>query len=279
MRITPGSIPETIKGKDIALGAYLCSNPDPQGKPPLQPDNMDYVGGWIASAARLGLNVVILHDSLSNTFTRKLRLLHERTKRGGTLHCIKVAPGDYSPNDERFLIVRDMLRISSPRAVCLVDLPDARFNRSPFPLLRHSALPQPTYGIGIRKIYPFDSLTLQGWQHPVRVLFGAEEEPIENNPWMHRQFQRILGHIPPELESGPVYNCGAICASRDDLLNLLETVSKKFEVIGKKQKLMDMSVFNLLLHTSYRFIAGKTAYFTSPFKDYHTAGPWAILHK
>lgn len=279
MRVRPQDIPQDINGKDIILGAYLCNNPDPQGKATLKPDNLDYVGGWVASAARLGLNCAIMHDSLSETFIAKVHLLHKRHAKGGSLHFIPVVPKDYSPNDERFLITRELLRHCTPRAICLVDLSDARFTRTPFTDLDHPELANLTHGLA-----PSRSLQSQPSKYiraitPLRILFGTEVDPIENNPWMHRQFNRILGHVPPELESGTIYNCGAICARHSDFLELMEAVGQSFEYIQKKNKLMDMSVFNHLLHARFKAKVRPARFFTSPFKDYHSDGPWSVLHK
>jgi hypothetical protein len=118
--------------RDVVLTSYFTSRPDPQRtnqsgqQHHTLTDSFDYIYPWYVSMRHANLVGIIFHDSLSESFISKFSTPN--------IYFCKVKLGNYSVNDERFLIYNSFLGKNEFSKVLMTDISDVFIKRNPFPL-------------------------------------------------------------------------------------------------------------------------------------------------
>ncbi|MEZ0574545.1 hypothetical protein [Halodesulfovibrio aestuarii] len=278
--------------KDIVIGAYFTQKIHPQHNISVQPASFDYIADWFHSAIRLGLNMVILHDGLSDKFMDKCRLifsLSTPSHHTGSLHFVPYSPGKFTIADERFFAARDLLDVLPDcRTAFIVDISDAWFNKNPANLILRrniwdyfdtSRLLNATRNISSMREFLTSQRTVWRERYSYSLFVGGEVNSIGQNPWMLEQFQTIYGRQFPEFAAKPIRNCGIIGGRKPDVLSLLKTACSEMERLNITDKLNDMAVFNYILHRNDDYTVYSNGTLNSPWKTWRKRGSHAIFHK
>jgi hypothetical protein len=118
--------------REVVLTSYFTSSPDPQRTDQsgrqlhTVTDSFDYIYPWYVSMCHANLVGIIFHDSLSESFVNKFSTPN--------ICFCKVKLGNYSVNDERFLVYNSFLEKNEFSKVLMTDVSDVFIKRDPFPL-------------------------------------------------------------------------------------------------------------------------------------------------
>ena len=275
-----------ILRKDILLGAYFTSKPHPQHAYSVQRSSFDYLADWYHSCRRLNLDVVLLHDELEPAFVEKYTRFYNENSRG-TLHFEQVTLGPYTAADERFHHALAYLRHHPCEQAFMVDVSDAWFKRSPFPLVRHrrwwdfvdlGAIQQVRSLPGLMRTLQAQGRILRR-RDDYRLFVGGETTCIGENRWMLKHFDKVYGQRFAFLEDKPVLNCGILGGAYSEVVALLDSMCAEMERLHITDTLNDMAVFNKLLHEHYPGQVYANGVLNSPWKSYLKTGHYHIFHK
>lgn len=276
--------------KDIMLGAYFTGKAHPQHHVKVQAASFDYIAGWLHSGIRLGLNMLIFHDGLPETFINKCHCYHAKActaRNQSTLHFVQCTTGPFTIADERFLIAETFLQRHPCRNVFMVDVSDAWFGKSPFTLLhRRNWWTYMDTGrlLTVRSVEGLTAFCKEQWKHwrnkhHYRLFLGGEINTIGENAWMRKHFTKVYGKEFPHLADKPVLNCGIIGGSCTDVCTLLQLVREEMCQLGVTDILNDMVVFNKILHERFTDVVYSNGVLNSPWKTWAKHGKFAIFHK
>ncbi|MFV0422388.1 hypothetical protein [Oleidesulfovibrio sp.] len=284
------ALAQRLGGKNVVLGAYLTGREHPQHGTRIMAENIDYIAGWLHSGMRLKLDMVILHDGLSEAFQQRCHAavaVHHSEKKRGTLTFLQVAPGRFTIADERFLAMLALLERVRFRNIFMVDVSDAWFNADPFKLVEKRSLKRFfdsgsfVRTKGIKGFLKAVAGQYRAWRDRKRytVFIGGESNTIGDNPWMQRHIRKVFGQDMPHLAEKPVYNCGILGGDQRHLVSVLRTVKSEMERCNVTDVLNDMAVFNRVLHDSQYHLAYSNGVLNSPWKAWAKKGKHAIFHK
>lgn len=206
----------------VVLTTYFTSRADPlrPDRDPGEVSDYDYMSLWYNSIKGVGLQAVVFHDSLPQSFLEKYS-----TRDIQYVRVNLAANSSLSQNDERFLIYLDFLE-AHPRIkyVLHTDLRDVIINKDPFHLMEQ-----------LKQQYD---------------LFVN----VERENWIKVPYRRAYGGEYPKQ---PVmFNAGVFGGKRQaviDLLRLMEGEFSRLYALKQKRRNYNMAVLNRMLFYNSRF--------------------------
>lgn len=187
-----------IKYNNVILTSYYTLKKDPQWDIYQDNNSYEYIKPWYSTMLKYKLHGIIFHDCLSDEFIKQYQTEEIIFK--------KCKIGDYSINDERFIIYLMYLKHNKYQNVFMTDVSDIQINNSnPFQIIENN-----------NKLYA-----------------GTDEgNTVENNPWMMRRIHYLNDlKIDNKLINGfkkmYLYNAGIIGGCYDIICNILE---KKYQM-------------------------------------------------
>lgn len=282
---------------DLVLGAYITGKPHPQHDWSIPANSFEYFADWFHSAKRVGLNAVILHNQLKDSFVQRYeefyRFENPYPAHQSSLKFVRVPDHEYSGADARFFHALEFLQQTPCRSAFIVDISDAWFHSPPARLACRRSLWDYLDVESFRRVRnggDFLQALRTQWntwrrRHAIKYFIGAERFTIGESKWMRNHLEHVYGRPFPELLELPdmeekiILNCGVLGGRRDDVLELLRLVRREFEHLGHTDMLMDMAVFNKILHAlppEHIYYNGRL---NSPFKQYLKSGFHAVFHK
>lgn len=284
----PAGFGAGLANRDVVIGAYFSGRVHPQYNVRVNPESLDYVAGWMLSAARLGLTVLLLHDGVSQQFMERCHFFFDsQKKRNGVLHFVHCQLGPYTVADERFLASCAFLERFPCRSVFIVDVSDAWFKKDPARLLRDRSLWNYFDISGCcnaRTFRGFLHWLFRQWEcwfrrREYNLFMGGEGCLIGSNPWMLKQFQKVYGKCFPHFDDKPVLNCGIVGGEYNTVLALLQQVREELLTLGDVEVLYDMSVFTRCVYDTERYMVYTDGVLNSPWKTWAKSGKHCIFHK
>lgn len=277
-----------FRERDVVIGAYFSGREHPQHKVRVQVESFDYVAGWLMSAARLGLHVLLLHDGLSDKFMQRCHFFFDEQRRGkGSLLFVLCSPGPFTVADERFLVTCALLERFPCRSVFIVDVSDAWFGMNPATLLQRRSLWQYLDTSRLRSVRSLSDLLAwirtqkRHWEQrkEYNVFMGGEVRNIGENPWMLKHIRKVYGAPLPELDAKPLLNCGIVGGTCDTVLALLQAVRQEMLANERLDTLNDMAVFNRCVYADPQLIPYTNGVLNSPWKTWAKSGRHVVFHK
>lgn len=124
-------IPDTIAEFDsVVLTVYMTSKKDPQRQLYQESNSYDYIKPWYETMITQQLHGIIFHDNLSTEFVNKYQT--------DKIFFIKSQIGDYSINDERYILYYHFLkRYSHYKWILTTDVSDVEINKNPFEFMQN----------------------------------------------------------------------------------------------------------------------------------------------
>lgn len=116
--------PVNIDFENVICTTYFTSKADPQQKEKVESNNIGYIAPWYDSMRALKLTGIVFYDNLSKEFVEKYQ-----TENILFLRCTL---GDYSLNDERFIIYYMFFLKNKVKNILLTDGNDVIINKAPF---------------------------------------------------------------------------------------------------------------------------------------------------
>jgi hypothetical protein len=240
---------------DVVFTTYFTSKKNPQANTgesslPAPKDNLSYIFPWYASINTLGINGVIIHDGLSESFIKK----YEKNN----IKFYYYDPIKYSLNDERYFALDEILSKYKFRKVLMTDGNDLLIKKNPFEFFTNEDM----------------------------LYFGADEEmrpKIKDNPWCINKLKNIIQIKGNQLKLDnsildfEYVNAGVFGGSY--------TLVKEFNsVLVDFFNQLDDEGNNNMMSINYLLWSGKINYFkgaplTSPFKKYQLQSDYFIIHK
>ena len=241
--------------RNVTLGAYLVSVSyvSQYGIFPVS-NSFRYLFNWFTTATSHRLDIVLFHDTMSQSFQQKLKELHHNTE---TIHVKPVSL--MIANDQRFYFIYDyLLRNDDINLAIATDIRDVEFLRD-----------------------PSETMSLIG-----DYIFTGLDVPFYTDVGGHGQanaYKRCYPHLPRNevFQSYGLFNVGVIGGTRSAVLTFLIHFLLNLEVsthVGNS--CCDMPSIELLMHTVF-FDSGFVGYpFNSAFFT-QTPGPrgLTIRHK
>jgi hypothetical protein len=207
---------------DVIFGPYFTKNinyhqhdSSHKGRGGSKPNDYKQMQNWYESIQKFDLNAVIFHNEHSKRFIEK----YSTDKISFQSWHKKHRP---SYNDERIWTYREYLTTHPEiERVFMTDLYDVQFFGNPFELFEN---------------------------HSARIFAGEELLSKYSSRWMVRKCREMKTPlIQNKYAPGcKIYNAGIIGGYREDVLELLERMVKRFLKIPKKFN-ANMPVFNLCL--------------------------------
>jgi hypothetical protein len=214
---------------------------------------------WYESMRALGLSGVIFHDGLSPAFVRRY----------GTdrIRFLRVSPGRWSTNDQRFFVYRRFLGRRRFRYAFLTDVTDVTVVRDPFP-----------------------ELARLGWP----LVIGDEVYPppigrsIRNHAWLMERLREtgaggrgeVFEFFRNRRFRFPTLNAGVIGGRSRDLLAFLDAFVRTRRSIGSPDRNLNMPIVNYVFHRFHDGRFHRGAPVTSRFKRFeHGRRDVWFIHK
>tara|TARA_Y100000590_G_scaffold14063_2_gene16885 strand:+ start:6202 stop:7041 length:840 start_codon:yes stop_codon:yes gene_type:complete len=215
--------------ENVIMTTYFCKKIDPQRLKISPCNDIIYIKPWYYSIKKLGLNGIIFHDGMSDSFIKK----YETDK----IKFIYVDSNDYdySLNDLRYFVYYDyILKNKNIKNVFMTDGNDVTIVNNPF----------------------VDKLLN-------KVCVGKELEKLYKKDWMLnkiKQFNKIKGlHFNKNKET--IYNAGLLGGKRENILRFLENMLYIFDSLSfdQKKQNLNMIVFNYVVynHLNENVISGE----------------------
>lgn len=113
-----------INFKDVICTTYFTTKIDPQRQKKIKKNSIEYIAPWYNSIKALGLNGIVFYDNLSKEFLDKYQT--EQIK------FVKCTLGNYSLNDERFILYYMFFLKHKVNNILFTDGNDVIINKSPF---------------------------------------------------------------------------------------------------------------------------------------------------
>jgi len=118
----------TIDSDNVICTTYFNTKKDPQRETKVQLDDIQFISPWYYSLLELGLFGIVFHDNLSNEFID----LYQTDK----IKFVKCTLGNYSLNDERFILYYMFFLKHKKQNLFLTDGNDVIINKNPFTLIK-----------------------------------------------------------------------------------------------------------------------------------------------
>ena len=167
-------------GESIIFASYFAMYPNPQGKN-YRKDKTKYIQPLYDSVVKLGLNMIIFHDHLSDKFIRR--------NSTDKIRFEKYIPRYKIPFMSRFYCYLDYLTKNTYDKILCLDCGDLELYKNPFPLIDD------------------------------KIMIGSEDGLIEDSTWMRDQFRKAYGETL--YGDRQILNCGIIGGRYNALLVLL----------------------------------------------------------
>ena len=213
----------------LVLTSYMTALPDPQRKRVhVRADCHAYLARFTRTAAAHGLRTLILHDSLSASFTAGYEAagLALRFQRVNVSGCL-------SNNDERLLAYRTLLAAAptSLTHVLFSDLSDAFFNAHPLAPLR-------SVSADVFMVRDAD----YNRTGKVRYFNSARQwmSRLAARCWRHGHAQELAATLPA------LWNAGVWAATRSAALRVLECTTADLAAIGSLRPRQNCNTLSLL---------------------------------
>lgn len=187
---------------EIICTTYFTSKSDPQSNNKVAEDNFDYIKPWYESVSKLGLNGIVFYDNLSLDFINKYKT--------DKIKFVKCVLGDYSLNDERFIIYFIFFIKHKVNNILLTDGNDVKFNKNPFELINNKN----------------------------KIFIGRDDSnKIYQSKWMResiKKFELNLNQkVPNNFFNMPLYNAGIVGGDYVMVMFFLRQISHIFYKIDK----------------------------------------------
>jgi hypothetical protein len=205
--------------KTMIFSAYFTSKFDKNRQMDISKDNYDYMSPLYESAVKLGLNLTIFYDDLSESFVRKW----ETDK----IRFIKVSY-ENNPHDARFIILNDYLKTNHFDYLFMTDLRDVYINKNPFEIFNNN-------------------------RESILCIQEDVDETIKENKWANDTFNKIcnVDKIEETLLSPFVnerlMNCGIIGGDYRTFINFISKIVKTMSEINPDE-IRDMLVVNYVFY-------------------------------
>ncbi|HRQ16015.1 MAG TPA: hypothetical protein PL085_02995 [Agriterribacter sp.] len=112
-------------GDAVVCTTYFTTSTDPQRNIQVDADDIKYIEPWYFSVLQLNLFGIVFYDNLSKEFIQKYQTPNIR--------FVKCKLGNFSLNDERFIIYYLFFLRYSPSYILFTDGNDVTFTSDPFP--------------------------------------------------------------------------------------------------------------------------------------------------
>ncbi|AYV84293.1 MAG: hypothetical protein Hyperionvirus21_27 [Hyperionvirus sp.] len=241
----------------VILTSYFSKKIDTHKNVKQNRDDFNYISPWYLSMKQLNLHGIIFYDDLSPEFIEKYQ-----TKKIIFKKCVY---GDYSLNDERFIIYYMYLLKNPYKKIFMTDICDVTIKKNPGPLIN-----------SLDKLYVGSDLVTtlidSGWcQIKTDSLFSQ----------LSRFYQNI-NDIKPSFLAGPCHNAGVIGGDHKIISFLLKNMISIFYLINNDQN-NNMMVLNFVIYMtmlydrSTHIMCGYPL--TSKFGKFDTNSDAYIVHK
>lgn len=211
--------------ENLVFSTYFCTKVDPQRRAKFQQENdFAYIRDWYLCVHHLQLNAVIFCDNLDDEFIEKYE-----TDRIWFVRCTL---GDYSLNDERFLLYELYLKEKciNTKNVFFTDVSDVLITADPFQFANSYA--SDTIFIGRTR----DNLIRHS------ILNVLERIPT---------FEKDKGiKIPRSFYNQPIFNAGIIGGEISNILELITSMNQEFRSCDSFNN-NNMMILNYILWRDY----------------------------
>lgn len=228
------------------ISTYLTTAFDLQRGVRKKNNDEEYIQKWYESVVNLGLNGVILHDSLHPYFIEKFP---------GVRFVQVPFVGDYQLYDYRWVLYRNYLRTHPLiENVFFTDVSDVQVVLNPF----------------VQKLYDSDYL-----------YCGDEPGTIGENGWIKHSLDKLIS-LPGYWElihsNRPMLNCGIFGGGRDIVMQFLSKLILLIEQMKyrKIDATVDMPLYNYVAQ-DFDIIHGHPV--NSLFKGYENRNDCWFIHK
>lgn len=236
----------------MLFSCYFTSTPDPQGKGQVAPDDDTKVEPLISDCERLGIELIIFHDHLSDSFCDRWS--------SDLVAFERVPPSPiYSICDYRHFCIRDWLETHEYETVWYCDLFDVRINRRPEVMLE--LFPEYDLFLGTERIE---------WKNNKATPDGR---------WMVRKFEQTYGDVPPECLNQTILASGHWGGKYGIAKNFVNLLCFEFERVDAGRKNLNMAVYN---HVAYRYVGlfwAEGYPFNSEFRKFDYSANVVFVHK
>ena len=207
----------TNQTENVIMTTYFCNKKDPQ-RPKRAPCNdFQYIEPWYNSIKKLGLNGVVFHDGMDDTFIKRYQ--NDKIK----FVYVDSNSYEYSLNDLRYFVYLDYIKkYKNIENVFMTDGNDVTVVKSPFNKFN-------------------------------KICVGNEPVKITNSSWMKKKIKRFNYNNNKKFtfnKFNQIYNAGILGGRRNDVLKFLENMVDIFENFDEEQKRenLNMIVFNYVVY-------------------------------
>jgi hypothetical protein len=210
---------DDLKLEEVIFACYFINQQNPQTGEQLNKADYGFIAPWYESVLQLGLDGIIIHDGLDDSFIKKYE-----TKK---IQFRKFKSGNNNVLDERWLFYYHFLLKTSIKRAFLTDISDVFITNNPF--------------IKFNKKH---------------VLYIGRDNgnKIRHSDWIIKElnhFFKLIGKKPPKsLIYQSFYNVGVVGGDREVLLYSLSKFSKYF-LKADNPKYHEMTIFNLIVNRSF----------------------------
>jgi len=235
----------------MLFSCYFTGFPDPQGKGQMQIDDDTKVEPLISDVERLGIELIIFHDLLSDEFVSRW------SSELVSFSRVPVSP-IYSVCDYRHFCIRDWLEYHEYVTVWYCDLFDVRMNRRPESML--DLFPEYELFLGAERIE---------WKNSIATPDGR---------WMVNKFKQTYGDVPPESLNQTILASGHWGGTYVVAKNFVNQLCLEFEQVNAQRRNLNMAVYNQVAYRSFKFWA-EGAPFNSVFRKFDYSADVVFIHK
>jgi hypothetical protein len=203
--------------KNVIVTCYFTGKPDPQSGLLRNDADFKYIQPWYESLEKLGIDGIILHDGLSDSFIQKYQ-----TNKIQFRFC---EMGNYSIFEERWFLYHILIsKLEKLEMVFLTDSNDVYINSNPFTQFNNN-----------RKLY----------------VGRDNANRIKDSGWLLDELNDYINEsrlkVPKSYFFQSAYNAGVVGGSKDTMFFL---TSKMVDLImnSNSNKHKDMSILNLSIH-------------------------------
>ena len=221
-----------VPRKDVVMTTYFTTIYDPHMSKTLQNVQVRYFLDWFLSLKRLGMNIVIFHDNLSNGVQDRIRKIYSNVD---FVLCERKQLLGRSPNDKRYYLYLDyLMHHNDIGRVVMTDARDVKLYRNVFEL------------IGLFGDH----------------LYIGEDDPFykdtESNVWVRNWLNRCYPSASYEIRHlETLYNAGVLGGSRQKMITVLTMIVKYLDIMDHGKN-CNMAIFNYVVHRYFfdRVITG-----------------------
>lgn len=210
----------------VILSCYMTSKKDPQRHVYQPNDCFDYIKGFYESILKCDLHAVIFYDNLSDDF-----VLQYQTDK---IIFKKCTMGEYSINDERYIIYYQYLLSNHYKYVLMSDVSDVFVNANPFELLKNDN----RLFVGTNNIGEGVSIMNPKWFERRNWKLCPFNEKLKNANY------DMIGYQENEIQ---IYNAGLIGSSYSKIMWVL-TQMIGIMLIIKSRKNYNMIILNYIIN-------------------------------